>query len=393
MSDMQDRIQEEQGRTDDESLSVSDESILEEKVDQKSPKDLKINRFDFITFINLVRRRKKRILLSALIGGALGVFFAFCIPKVYSSSVTLAPEMQDDEKSGMSALASAAGLNMGQGMDAIGPMLYPDVVSSTSFLVGLVDVQVATADGSLTTTYYDYLKNHTKMTWWGSLMSEFGKLMAKINPPKDFGGKRADDGKIDPARMSIEDYNLIEGMRNNIGCNMDEMTGIVTISVKAQDPNVALMMVDTVKQHLQAFVTEYRTSKARQDAEYYWQLKMQAREEYEEAQRKYAEYTDAHQNTILQAYITQQERLENDMQLAMDNYQQLSVKSQAAEAKIQETTPAFTVLEGATLAHKADSPKKMLMTLGFMIVAVVITIMRLYLKLLFVKDDGQGTDK
>jgi uncharacterized protein involved in exopolysaccharide biosynthesis len=224
-------------------------------------------------------------------------------------------------------------------------------------------------------------------------MKEFGNLMAKINPPKDFGGKRGDDGKIDPVRMSIEDYNLIEGIRNNIGCSMDEMSGIVTISVKAQDPNVALMMVDTVKQHLQAFVTEYRTSKARQDAEYYRQLKMQAREEYEEAQRRYAEYTDAHQNTILQAYITQQERLENDMQLAMDNYQQLSVKSQAAEAKIQETTPAFTVLEGATLAHKADSPKKMLMTLGFMIIAVVITIMRSYLKLLFVKDDGQATDK
>ena len=45
------------------------------------------------------------------------------------------------------------------------------------------------------------------------------------------------------------------------------------------------------------------------------------RDRYYEAQRKYADYMDSHDNIILQSVRTEQERLQNDMSLAyQDSY-------------------------------------------------------------------------
>lgn len=360
------------------------------KKTEETKDDLKINEFDFITFINLVRRKKKRIFWNAVIAAFLGVFIAFSIPKEYSSSITLAPEMQDgSQMGGMSSLAAAAGINIGQGTDAIVPSLYPDVVSSNTFLVDLMDTKVHNIDGDVHTVYSDFVKNHTKRTWWSWIKVGFGKMMKAIFPPKDFGASNA-DGSINPAMLSNEDFMLVEGMRNSIVCSVDELSGVVTLKVICQDPMVALIMVDTVKNHLQEFITEYRTSKAREDYRYYTGLLGDARKKYDDTQLAYARYTDTHRNTLLQAYISEQEKLESEMQMAMENYQGIQKQAQLALAKVQEKTPAFTVLEAASIAHRADSPKKLLILMAFVFVSVVGTLAWLYIKLLFNKKTAEA---
>ena len=66
-------------------------------------------------------------------------------------------------------------------------------------------------------------------------------------------------------------------------------------------------------------------------------------QEYYAAQRKYADYVDAHDNVVLQSVRAEQERLQNDMSLAYQIYSQVANQLQVSRAKVQEEKPVFAV--------------------------------------------------
>ena len=61
------------------------------------------------------------------------------------------------------------------------------------------------------------------------------------------------------------------------------------------------------------------------------------------------------------------------MQLKYNAYTAMTTQYQAAKAKVQERTPAFTVVKGAAVPIKAAKPKRMLFVLGMLVLAFFIT--------------------
>ena len=118
---------------------------------------------------------------------------------------------------------------------------------------------------------------------------------------------------------------------------------------------------------LQDYVTEYRTNKARQDFEFQKKLFARKKKEYEIAQENYAKFSDANKNIILQSYRAEQVRLENEMNLAYQVYTSVAQQLQMAEAKVQEITPVYTVVEPATIPIRAAKPSKSIVLLGFVL--------------------------
>lgn len=340
--------------------------------------------FDLLTLWRTLLAKKKRIFINCGIAFVIGVALVFDIPRQYASTVSLASESKEGGSSGgtFGSLASLAGINLMNGNDAIGPELYPDVVSTNDFAAGLLSIPVVTADGSLRTTYLEYLRNHQKGAWWGTLAAAPGLLIKTILPkPKETVASKG--AQLDPQRLSLDDEKLLEGIKGSISCAVDKETDIITITARAQDPFVAKQIVDTVTVHLQQFITRYRTNKARTDLDYYKTLAAEAHARYQKAQATYADYCDAHQDISLQSFITKRESLENELQLAFNNYSQLAQQVQLAEAKVQERTPAFTIIEKATVPNKHVAPKKMTTVIAFVFFALLGTLAWIYLKLFF----------
>ena len=125
-----------------------------------------------------------------------------------------------------------------------------------------------------------------------------------------------------------------------------------------------LCLTDTVVRRLQDYITEYRTTKARQDFQFQEKLFERKKKEYEKAQENYAKFADANKNIILLSYRAEQERLENEMRLSYQVYTSVAQQLQMAEAKVQEITPVYTIIEPATIPIKASKPRKTLMLLG-----------------------------
>ena len=125
---------------------------------------------------------------------------------------------------------------------------------------------------------------------------------------------------------------------------------------------------------LQNYVTNYRTNKARQDFEFQKGLFERKKKEYEIAQGNYAKFSDANKNIILQSYRAEQVRLENEMNLAYQVYTSVAQQLQMAEAKVQEITPVYTVVERATIPIRASKPSKVMILAGIIFITGVVCI-------------------
>ena len=63
------------------------------------------------------------------------------------------------------------------GEDALSPELYPDIVSSTPFLIELFDVKVKDQKAKVDTTLYAYLKEEQRSPWWSAIFSAPFKVL------------------------------------------------------------------------------------------------------------------------------------------------------------------------------------------------------------------------
>lgn len=323
----------------------------------------------------LIEKRRKFYIMWPI------VFVLSCIwvlpqPRYYRCEVSLAPEASgEDMAGGLSTLASNFGINLGGGgSDAIYPMLYPDLMESNSFIVSLFSIKVKTDDGSINTDYYTYLTKHQKKNWLTQPFKDAKKAIVKLFSSKDktSGGNRKE---IDAFRLSERDYKLVESVKNKISCDVDKKTDVVTITVQDQDCLVSAILADSVKQRLQDFIIEYRTSKARLDLNHYEGLAAEAKKEYDASIAKYSDYCDANQDIILQASISERDKLEADMQLKYNTYNALCTQVEATKAKMQERTPAFTTLKTASVPIKPAGPKRMIFVAGMLILGSIATSM------------------
>lgn len=341
------------------------------------------NKIDYIDLRVVVREllsKKKTFVWTWVITFVVASALIICVPRTYTCAVKLAPEAESAGAGGaLGSIASSFGFDLGniESADAIFPQLYPELLESNDYVVGLFDINVKSIDGSINTTYYDYLDKHQKKTiWMIPFMWLHNKISSIMSPPVDISlaGEDTAEGTVRPRSFSLSrrEVQIADNIKKSVVCNVDKLTNVITITTTDQDPLICAVIADSACAHLQQFIIDYRTSKARVDVEHYTDLLNQAKAEYDEAMMVYSTYTDSHKDVILQAYISERDRLEGDMSIKYQTYTAMKTQLEGAKAKLQEKIPAFTVLQGATVPVKATGPKRMIFVLGMLILATLV---------------------
>lgn len=295
------------------------------------------------------------------------------MPNYYKCEVTMAPETGSGTSfSGLASLASSFGINIGstsnKSGDAITPNLYPDLMQSTRFRSSMFNVKVKQENDDRVITYYDYLANEQKLSWWtAGLKAFFGLFMSKDDEDKSV------QDSVDIFYLTPDQQNIANAIAANIECKINKKTDVINIAVTDQDPLVAATIADSVKERLQAFITDYRTQKARHDLAYIESLYKDAKKNYDRACDIYAEFMDANQDVVLETVRQKQTKLENEMQLQFNNYNAISAQLLAAKAKVQEETPAFTTIQSAQVPLRKAGPKRSRIVLIFVILVFLCT--------------------
>ncbi len=305
----------------------------------------------------------------------LSCVYIVSIPRTYSTDAKLAPEMGNAINGGtLGSIASAFGFDFGdmQTTDAITPLLYPDLMEDNAFATKLFAIKVENNKGDIKSTYYEYLKKYQKYPWWKSSISWIRRLFEKNQPvaTKEFN----------PYALTKKDNDIVNKIRKNVKLSVDKKSGVITLNTQDQDPRICKTLADSIMGILQEFITEYRTNKARADLAYYKRITAEAKHEYEKARQRYGSYSDANTDVILESVRAKRNDLENDMQLKYNTYTTLNNQLQAAKAKVQERTPVFTMLKGATIPIRPSAPKRMLFVLEMLVLSFLLTALFVYYK-------------
>lgn len=333
-------------------------------------KDSEEKEIDLMELAMKLWAQRKRIAKWCLWGAVLGLIIAFSIPREYTSSVKLAPEITDGKSGGggLSALASMAGFSAGSSSaDAVYPQLYPDVVGSIPFLTDLFDVKVETKKDHNVFTVRQYLEDETRSPWWSVIFGLPGKILGLFRSSEAVD----ENHKLDNFQLTPGENSLVGQLATLVSASVDQKTSVVTIAVTMQDPLVSAILADTVVARLQEYVTNYRTNKARNDLQYAELLNEEARANYYEAQQRYANYLDHNQGIAFRSAQTERERLENEASLAFTLYNQTAQQVQKARAKVQETTPVYAIISPATVPIKPVKPRKAMILIGLVFLAFV----------------------
>lgn len=330
---------------------------------------------DLLELVQKLWAERRLIFKWCIIGAIIGLIIGFSIPKEYTTTVKLAPETQGTQPNlgGLGSLASIAGINLGgmSSTDAVSPELYPDIVGSIPFMTSLFRVDVTSADGQAHWTLAEYVSEELRSPWWsavfGAPFKALGWLRGLFSPTDDLG--ESIGANVDPFRLTKKESEVVKALQKRIIVSVDKKTQVVSLNVTMQDPLVSAMLTDTVMTHLQNYVTEYRTNKARHDLKFTQQLFDEAQQNYFAAQQRYAQYVDQNQGIVRRSFMTEQERLENEMDLAFNLYNQTAQQLQLAKAKVQESTPVYAVVQPATVPLKASKPSKIATLIGCILLA------------------------
>lgn len=343
--------------------------------DKKTNDEIEIILMDILRKIIGIR---KTLYKAAGIGVIIGLIVALSIPRQYTVKVTLSPEMGNSKgNNGIAGLAASflgSGATVGDGTDALNASLSSDIVSSTPFLLELLNMSVPSTDRESKMTLDTYLDNQL-FPWWNYIIGLPGLVINGvrslfIDENKEVHTVDAINGTIE---LSKEKSKRINYLKKNISAAVDKKTAITNVSVTLQDPRITAVVADSVVYKLQEYIIGYRTSKAKEDCDYLEKLFKERQDEYYDAQKIYADYVDTHDNLILQSVRAEQERLQNDMNLAYQVYSQVANQLQVARAKVQEEKPVFAVVEPAVVPQQPSGMGKKTYLIIFLLLSMIAT--------------------
>lgn len=313
---------------------------------------------------------KKFIIKVSLIGTVVGLVIAFSIPKEYTTTVVFTTNSNDAKAGGMGALASLAGINLGVvgSEDIFSPELYPEVISSTPFIRGLLNIKVFDKTQNIDTTLYSYIKDEQHKAWWNYLFELPKQMLTFIKSTSPSASSEIKRTLF----ISEEEMSIIEAVRDLYSINTDLKSGITTLEVSAQSPVIAALLADTLTAYLQDYIIKQRTKKAKMNLESSKKLHLKAQNNYYKTQQELATFVDRNKNITRASYRVNQDRLQNEVDLAYTLYNQMSQQVQVNIIKIQNDTPIFVVIQPAVESLYPTSPKKKVIIVFFIFLSIVI---------------------
>ena len=326
---------------------------------------------DIMELVSKLWKKRMMIIKWCVVGAVVGLVVGFSIPKTYSAGVTLAPETQQ-KASSLSGMASMFGVNLNNSVDAISVDMFPDVVHSTPFIVDLFDlpVQFERKDSTINTTLLDYMKNYQKKAWWSYTMEApfkvIGWCIDLVTPNKEEAEAAIE---LNASNLPKKERSVVKFFAENIIVNIDKKTGKTSISLQMQDPFVVAQVMEAVTANLKTYMSEYRTSKARQDVENLSRICEERKVDYYRAQQAYAKFVDANKNVILQSAQAERERLQQEMNLAYQVYSQVATQLEGSRIEEQQAKPVFTIIDPVAVPIKNVAPSKAKMLLVFVFLA------------------------
>lgn len=299
----------------------------------------------------------------------LGLVIAFTSTEQFKSEAKLLPEIKDTGGDASQLLRQFGGLggmnlSMAEGADAIRPELYPDVLQSTPFFIHLMkqEVRFNNDDQLEAASIFEYVNDEMSDTFWGEV-----KKYTILLPWTIMGwirGDQTDDDSItdlstaDIPQLTQEQHDVTKTLREKISASIDQRSGVITISAEFPDKSVAAQIAGVAVDYLTMYITQYRIEKAQKDLEFTLERYQEKKQDFHHAQLALARFRDANRNIVSASAQTEEQRLQDQYNLAFNVYNGLAQQLEQARIKVQEETPVIKILEPVSVPVERSKPRR-----------------------------------
>ncbi len=335
---------------------------------------------DLIQLAKVLWKSRKKVIKITIAFMVLGVLVAFLTPTEYSVTTIMVPQISGGQSKlgGLSSLAAMAGININtNGGSEISPMVYPQIVQSIPFKKELIKTKLTFEGIDHPVTYYDYYMNYSKPGVLGIIMKYTLGLPGTIKKAI-FAKKRenfkpvADTSKL--LWLTPEQEKLAKHLDNTVYVNVDVKTGNVTLVAIMPEALAAAQLGKRAQELLQQFIIDYKIKKTKAQLDFIRGRYLYRKKAFEEVQNRLARFIDQNRNVSTAVAKAQQERLQNEYQLAFGVYSSLAQQLEQAKIQVKQETPVFSIIQPVTVPNQRFKPKRVQILIIWTFIGLIIGI-------------------
>lgn len=333
---------------------------------------IKDDEIDLIALAHTVWDSRRVIYYSVAAAIIIGLLVALLSPEKYSTSATILPQTEGKSNMGglgnLGGLASMTGINLNSvmgGGSGIQPDLYPRVIQSYPFLNDLVHHPFDYEEETEPVSIYDKMLKDTVPGFGASLVKYTIRLPwtiknAIFSKKEELSLGIESSGASEIKRMSEKEKEIFESMVGKITVNVDDETGLATISAEMEEPLLAAQVAQETVELLQKYIIAYKTRQARNNLEFIEARYNEKKAEFEAARAAFFNYRDRNRNVIQERTDMRYQELSDAYNLASQVYQRLAEQREQAEIAVKQDTPAFSIIEPVKVPLEKSAPKRSL---------------------------------
>ena len=334
---------------------------------------------DLIQLTKTLWKSRKTVIKITIIFMVLGLLVAIFTPPEYQVTTVMVPQVGGKSKlGGLSSLAAMAGVNLNvSGGSELSPMVYPEIVKSIPFKKALIQTKLTFEGIDHPVTYYDYYMDYAKTGFLGNIMKYtiglpgtikkalFAKKKARVKPLADTSGL---------IWLTNAQEGLAKQLDNTVYVNVDNKTGNVSLTAIMPQPLAAAQLGQRAQELLQKFIIHYKIKKTKAQLKFIQGRYVVRKKDFEAAQDRLASFLDKNRNVSTAIAKAQQERLQNEYQLAFGVYSSLAQQLEQAKIQVKQETPVFSIIQPITVPNERFKPKRTQILIIWIFIGIIIGI-------------------
>ncbi len=341
-------------------------------------KDQSTNSIQISELLQIVKRRKKLIIITTSISISFGFFILLSVNTEYKSSIEILPESSAESFSlgaldGLSGLANIAGVNLPSSSSAaFEPFIYPEIIKSKSFLLQLLDDSVQYKNQKVTVR--EYFNDHYESDVFERMISALRVAITQIRAlisSSPSGVVPLDDNLL---VITEEDLALVEQLGARVDLVVNYETDIITISAKMPNRIISSSLTQVVYQRLYEFIDDYRTLKLKNHRAFLNTIKAEKDSLLSQKEAELTRFLQNNRSLVSPELQFRKDILtkeyENTLVMKLQIDQQLDLNNiEESENKVY-----FKILKGVIIPNEKYSPKTIQSLVIFFFLGMIVSL-------------------
>ncbi len=333
------------------------------------------DQIDLVALAKKIWSKRKRIAKFTLLFAIVGLLVALLSPVSYTTSSVFIPNSTSDKTpSGLSSLASLAGVDLSSASGSeISPVLYPKILESASFKRQVLNIGLFHAGDSI--SFKDYILNQPKTV--GSVINKYtlglpGTIKSLFSANTDTVAESLEDGEI--LTISQRESELFEQLNEVIAIAINEKERYIELTVTLGDPKIAAIVAKECEKLLQARVIMLKIKQSTELLNYVEARYEEKKADMHAAQNRLANFKDRNYSISNSSFGNQLTRLEQDYQMASAIFQEVAKQLEQVKLQVSKDTPVFSIIKPVVVPTEKSAPKRSLILVIWIFLGLVVTI-------------------